>query len=169
MRILVQRVREASVSVDGRVVAAISRGLLALVGFGRDDGPDFHQSPAFAGMVRKLLDLRIFPGQGDAARKFHCSLQDFGGQALLVPQFTLYADCRKGRRPSFTDAGDPAWAAAMFERFVRHVDESCHGSVSSGIFGAEMEVRLCNWGPVTIWLDSTRFFHNGGTPDPVPS
>ena len=77
---------------------------------------------------------------------------------MLVPQFTLYADCRKGRRPSFTDAGDPAWAAALFERFVRHVDESCHGSVSSGIFGAEMEVRLCNWGPVTIWLDSTRFF-----------
>ncbi|MEE0815129.1 MAG: D-aminoacyl-tRNA deacylase, partial [Desulfovibrio fairfieldensis] len=69
-----------------------------------------------------------------------------------------YADCRKGRRPSFTDAGDPAWAAAMFERFARHVDEACHGSVSSGIFGAEMEVRLCNWGPVTIWLDSTRLF-----------
>ncbi len=109
-------------------------------------------------MARKLLDLRIFPGQGDAAHKFHCSLQDFSGQVLLVPQFTLYADCRKGRRPSFTDAGDPAWAAAMFERFVRHVDEACHGSVSSGIFGAEMEVRLCNWGPVTIWLDSTRLF-----------
>ena len=103
MRIVAQRVREASVSVDDRVVASI-------------------------------------------------------GQGLLVPQFTLYADCRKGRRPSFTDAGDPAWAAAMFERFARHVDEACHGSVSSGIFGAEMEVRLCNWGPVTIWLDSTRLF-----------
>lgn len=158
MRIVAQRVREASVSVDDRVVASIGQGLLALVGFGRDDGPDFGESPAFAGMARKLLDLRIFPGQGDAAHKFHCSLQDFSGQVLLVPQFTLYADCRKGRRPSFTDASDPAWAAAMFERFARHVDEACHGSVSSGIFGAEMEVRLCNWGPVTIWLDSTRLF-----------
>ncbi|MCD7984746.1 MAG: D-tyrosyl-tRNA(Tyr) deacylase [Desulfovibrio sp.] len=158
MRILVQRVREASVSVEGRVVAAIGAGLLALVGFGREDGPHFHQSPAFAGMARKLLDLRIFPGQGDAAHKFHCSLQDFGGQVLLAPQFTLYADCRKGRRPSFSDAGDPAWAAGMFEHFVRLVDGACHGGVSSGIFGAEMKVRLCNWGPVTIWLDSARLF-----------
>lgn len=158
MRILVQRVREASVSVEGRVVVAIGAGLLALVGFGREDGPYFHQSPAFAGMARKLLDLRIFPGQGDAAHKFHCSLQDFGGQALLAPQFTLYADCRKGRRPSFSEAGDPVWAAGMFERFVSLVDGACHGGVSSGIFGAEMEVRLCNWGPVTIWLDSARLF-----------
>ncbi len=158
MRILAQRVHEASVSVDGRVVAAIGTGLLALVGFGREDGPDFHHSPAFAGMARKLLDLRIFPGQGDAAHKFHCSLQDFGGRMLLVPQFTLYADCRKGRRPSFNNAGDPAWASVMFERFVRLVDGACHTGVSSGIFGAEMEVRLCNWGPVTIWLDSARLF-----------
>lgn len=158
MRILAQRVHEASVSVDGRVVAAIGTGLLGLVAFGREDGPEFHHSPAFAGMARKLLDLRIFPGQGDAAHKFHRSLQDFGGHMLLVPQFTLYADCRKGRRPSFSEAGDPAWAAELFRRFAGLVDEACHDRVFSGIFGAEMEVRLCNWGPVTIWLDSARLF-----------
>ncbi|MGE9986020.1 D-aminoacyl-tRNA deacylase [Desulfovibrio sp. SGI.169] len=162
MRILVQRVHDASISVDGRIVAAIGAGLLGLVGFGREDGPEFHHSPAFAGMARKLLDLRIFPGQGDAAHKFHRSLQDFGGQILLAPQFTLYADCRKGRRPSFSEACEPVWAAELFKRFVSLVDGACHDSVSSGIFGAEMEVRLRNWGPVTIWLDSARLFpdHN---------
>ena len=77
---------------------------------------------------------------------------------LLVPQFTLFADCRKGRRPSFTDAGDPAWARDMFTDFVQMVDETCAVSVSSGIFGADMDVRLCNWGPVTISLDSANLF-----------
>lgn len=158
MRILAQRVREASVTVDGRLVASIGQGLLALVGFGREDGPDFHHSPAFAGMARKLADLRIFPGQDGQNDKFHCSLGDFGGQMLLVPQFTLYADCRKGRRPSFSEAGDPAWAEPMFARFVNLVDESCGCGVSSGIFGAAMDVRLCNWGPVTVWLDSASLF-----------
>ena len=122
MRIVAQRVREASVSVDDRVVAAIGQGLLALVGFGRDDGPDFHQSPAFAGMARKLLDLRIFPGQGDAAHKFHCSLQDFSGQVLLVPQFTLYADCRKGRRPS--RPGPPRCSNVLSGMLTKRVTEA---------------------------------------------
>ena len=158
MRILAQRVTEASVSVDGRLVAAIGSGIMALVGFGQSDGPDFHTQPAFAGMAHKLLGLRIFPGQGALANKFHTSLEEFGGQLLLVPQFTLYADCRKGRRPSFTAAGDPAWAEPMFDYFVKMVDESCNVSVSSGIFGADMAVRLCNWGPVTICLDSENLF-----------
>ena len=158
MRILAQRVTEASVSVDGRQVAAIGPGIMALVGFGQEDGPDFNTSPAFQGMVHKLLGLRIFPGQGELANKFHTSLEEFGGQLLLVPQFTLYADCRKGRRPSFIDAGNPDWARPMFDYFVKMVDESCAVSVSSGIFGADMAVRLCNWGPVTIWLDSANLF-----------
>ncbi|GAB1253641.1 D-aminoacyl-tRNA deacylase [Desulfovibrio falkowii] len=158
MRILVQGVTEASVNVDGRQVAAIGPGIMALVGFGQEDGPDFHNRPAFRGMAQKLAGLRIFPGQGELANKFHTSLEEFGGQLLLVPQFTLYADCRKGRRPSFTDAGNPAWAEPMFEHFMKIVDESCSVSVSSGIFGADMAVRLCNWGPVTIWLDSLSLF-----------
>ena len=152
MRIVAQRVREASVSVDDRVVAAIGQGLLALVGFGRDDGPDFHQSPAFAGMARKLLDLRIFPGQGDAAHKFHCSLQDFSGQVLLVPQFTLYADT-KSRRPGFTGAAKPDVAIPLYERFL----DQCRQKgfrVEHGEFGADMKVASVNDGPVTIWMDS---------------
>ncbi|WP_367174940.1 D-aminoacyl-tRNA deacylase [uncultured Desulfovibrio sp.] len=76
----------------------------------------------------------------------------------MAHQFTLYADCRRSRLPSFSDAGDPARAACMFERFVSLVDGACHGGVSSGIFGAEMEVRLCDWMPVTVWLDSARLF-----------
>lgn len=158
MRILVQRVTEASVSVAGRQVTAIGPGIMALVGFGQEDGPNFHSTPAFRGMAQKLLGLRIFPGEGQFANKFHTGLEEFGGQILLVPQFTLYADCRKGRRPSFTHAGDPAWAEPMFEHFVKIVDESCTVSVSSGIFGADMAVRLCNWGPVTLWLDSHSLF-----------
>ena len=158
MRVLIQRVHEASVAVDGRTVASINAGLLGLVGFGREDGPDFHTSSAFQGMARKIVGLRIFPGQQELAHKFHATVEDFGGQILLVPQFTLYADCRKGRRPSFTDAGDPAWAEPMFSRFTEIVDEYCAVSVSSGIFGAHMEVRLCNWGPVTISLDSASLF-----------
>lgn len=158
MRILAQRVTEASVSIDGRQVAAIGPGIMALVGFGQDDGADFHTQPAFMGMIHKLVSLRIFPGQGALSNKFHTSLEEFGGQLLLVPQFTLYADCRKGRRPSFTAAGNPTWSEPMFDYFVKMVDESCTVSVSSGIFGADMAVRLCNWGPVTILLDSENLF-----------
>lgn len=158
MRILAQRVKEASVTVDGRLAAAINAGIMALVAFGREDGPQFRSSAAFSGMARKLAGLRIFPGQGEMAHKFHASIEEFGGELLLVPQFTLYADCRKGRRPSFCAAGDPVWAKAMFSDFVQMVDETYAVSVSSGIFGADMDVRLCNWGPVTIYLDSSDLF-----------
>ena len=158
MRIAAQRVKEASVSVDGRVVAAINTGIMALVAFGQEDGPGVKTTDAFAAMARKLVGLRIFPGQGDMANKFHASLEEIGGELLLVPQFTLYADCHKGRRPSFSDAGDPAWAKGMFADFAQMVDETYAISVSSGIFGADMDVRLCNWGPVTIWLDSSSLF-----------
>ncbi|MBE6440936.1 MAG: D-tyrosyl-tRNA(Tyr) deacylase [Desulfovibrio desulfuricans] len=158
MRILAQRVKHASVSVEGAVVASIGVGLMALVAFGAGDGPLFRESRAFYGMARKLTELRIFPGEGELTHKFQTSLKEYGGSLLLVPQFTLYADCRKGRRPSFTAAGDPAWAADMFSDFARLVDEQCEVSVSSGIFGADMDVVLCNWGPVTVWLDSAELF-----------
>ena len=158
MRILAQRVRHASVSVDGSLVASIGDGILALVAFGEDDGPHFATTRAFAAMAQKLVSMRIFPGTEDRQDKFHTSLTEYGGSLLLVPQFTLYADCRKGRRPSFTAAGNPAWAERLFDDFVRLVDDHCRISVSSGIFGANMDVNLCNWGPVTIWLDSTELF-----------
>ena len=132
MRLLVQRVLEAAVTVDGQTTGAIGKGLLVMTGFGDEDGPDFHHSPVFEGMARKLLDLRIF----------------------LVPQFTLYADCRKGRRPSFSHAGDPAWSREMFDRFAQKVSEESGRPVPTGVFGADMRVHLVNWGPVTIWLDS---------------
>ena len=105
MRLLVQRVLEAAVTVDGQTTGAIGKGLLVMTGFGDEDGPDFHHSPVFEGMARKLLDLRIFPGEGDRCDKFDRSARDSGAGVLLVPQFTLYADCRKGRRPSFSHAG----------------------------------------------------------------
>lgn len=154
MRLLIQRVLEASVSVDGRCTGAIGKGLLVMTGFGEEDGPDLHHSPVFAGMARKLLDLRIFPGEGDRRDKFDRSARDCGADVLLVPQFTLYADCRKGRRPSFSHAGDPAWSCAMFERFAQKVSEENGRPAATGVFGADMRVRLVNWGPVTIWLDS---------------
>lgn len=158
MRILLQRVRSASVSVKDEEVGAIGPGLLALVGFGQEDGPHISQSPTFSGMARKLLEMRLFPAPQDNGSSFQISVKEFGGGVLLVPQFTLYADCRKGRRPSFSDAGDPSWAADTFQHFVDIVDGSHTSSVSSGIFGADMDVTLCNWGPVTIWLDSNTLF-----------
>ncbi|MDO5483618.1 MAG: D-aminoacyl-tRNA deacylase, partial [Desulfovibrionaceae bacterium] len=138
MRLLVQRVRSASVEVAGRTVGAIGPGLMALVGFGQEDGPAIHQSPAFEGLARKLLETRLFPAadEADAGSSFQLSVREYGGEILLVPQFTLYANCRKGRRPSFSEAGDPAWAAGAFQRFVSLVDESHACNVSSGVFGA---------------------------------
>ena len=94
MRLLVQRVLEAAVTVDGQTTGAIGKGLLVMTGFGDEDGPDFHHSPVFEGMAHKLLDLRIFPGEGDRCDKFDRSARDCGADVLLVPQFTLYADCR---------------------------------------------------------------------------
>lgn len=158
MRLLVQRVLEAAVTVDGQTTGAIGKGLLVMTGFGDEDGPDFHHSPVFEGMARKLLDLRIFPGEGDRCDKFDRSARDCGADVLLVPQFTLYADCRRGRRPSFSDAAAPDPARDLFAEFVNFVDENTSCRVASGIFGADMRVRLCNWGPVTILLDSEELF-----------
>ncbi|HVQ22543.1 MAG TPA: D-aminoacyl-tRNA deacylase [Candidatus Saccharimonadia bacterium] len=145
MRLLLQRVTRASVTVEGEVVGQIGPGLMVLVGVGHDD--DAARADALAGRV---ADLRIFR---DSEGKTNLSLIDVGGSALVISQFTLYGDTRKGRRPSFLDAAPPALGEALYERF----SDALAGrgvSVARGIFGAEMEVELINDGPMTIWLDS---------------
>ncbi|HML55528.1 MAG TPA: D-aminoacyl-tRNA deacylase [Solidesulfovibrio magneticus] len=151
MRLVVQRVRQASVAVGGETVASIEAGLLVLVGFGASDGPDFVAGKACRAALEKLLDLRIFP---DEAGKLNLSLRETGGGVLLVSQFTLYACCRKGRRPSFSEAAPPQVARGLYDAFVAMAGQALPGRVGSGVFGADMDVSLVNWGPVTIMLDS---------------
>jgi D-tyrosyl-tRNA(Tyr) deacylase len=144
VRVVLQRVREASVSVDGRVVAAIGPGLLLLVGFTASDGDD-----AVAWMAEKVLGLRIF---GDEQGKMNRSLADVGGAVLVVSQFTLYGDTSRGRRPSFIDAAPPALAEPLYERLAEAVRQS-GVPVATGVFGAMMDVALVNDGPVTLILE----------------
>ncbi|MBI1289623.1 D-tyrosyl-tRNA(Tyr) deacylase [bacterium] len=146
MRLLIQRVTSASVKVDGAVVGEIGAGLLILLGLGQGDS-DALFDPA----IEKVLNLRIF---NDEKGQMNRSLLDVGGGALIVSQFTLYADARKGRRPSYTDAMPPVDARAAYERFVERFRASFTGPVACGVFGAHMEVSLVNDGPVTIWIDS---------------
>ena len=145
MRALLQRVTRASVRVDDTVTGAIERGLLVLLGIGQGDG-----EAQVRILVDKIVQLRIFE---DEAGKMNRSLLDIHGEVLVVSQFTLYADTRKGRRPSFTDAAPPAIAEPLYERFKEVV--AAYGlHVASGVFGAYMQVELLNDGPVTLWLDS---------------
>jgi D-aminoacyl-tRNA deacylase len=145
MRALVQRVSTATVTVDAQIVGQIDHGLLILLGVGQHDS-----EVEIKNLVHKIVHLRIF---GDAEGKMNRSLLDSNGKALVVSQFTLYADVRKGRRPSFTEAAPPALAAPLVERFKDAI--STYGiQVEVGVFGAHMEVKLCNDGPVTLWLDS---------------
>lgn len=146
MRVVLQRVSRAGVSVDGVTVGAIERGFLALVGVGRDD-PDEHAGK----LAEKVTGLRVF---ADEAGKMNLALADVGGAVLVVSQFTLYGDTRKGRRPSFTGAEEPERAAALVEAFAAGV-ESRGIPVARGVFGADMQVELCNDGPVTLILDAT--------------
>jgi D-tyrosyl-tRNA(Tyr) deacylase len=145
MRLLLQRVTRAEVRVAGAVVGAIGPGLLALVGVGhRDD-----RAVAVA-LADKTVDLRIFR---DEAGKTNRSLLDIGGSVLAISQFTLYADTRKGRRPSFLDAAPPELGASVYSAYCEAV--AARGvTVARGEFGSEMEVELINDGPMTIWLDS---------------
>ncbi len=145
MRAVVQRVERASVEVDGEVVGAIGVGLLILVGVGHED--DSAQATALA---QKAATLRIFP---DASGRSNLSLLDTGGSALVISQFTLYADTRRGRRPSFTEAADPEPAAALVEEF-RAALERLGVPTAAGRFGAHMKVSLVNDGPYTIVLGS---------------
>ena len=145
MRALLQRVSRAAVRVDDKVVGSIGAGLLVLLGVGRDD-----DAAVATTMARRVTDLRIF---ADDAGRTNRSLLDIGGEALVVPQFTLYADTRRGRRPGFTDAALPDHAIPVYEAFTVAVAET-GVRVERGVFGAEMAVELVNDGPFTIWLDS---------------
>jgi D-tyrosyl-tRNA(Tyr) deacylase len=144
MRAVVQRVGRASVSVDGRVVGAIGRGVVVLVGVTHDDTGDQAEW-----LARKIAGLRIFE---DAEGKINAGLLDVDGQALVISQFTLYADARKGRRPGFTDAAPPKVAEPLVDRFTEVLrDHGVH--VETGVFGAHMLVEIHNDGPVTILLE----------------
>jgi D-tyrosyl-tRNA(Tyr) deacylase len=145
MRAVVQRVCEASVSVDGQIVGAIGRGFLILLGVTHDDG-----EVEVAWLAHKIAGLRVFE---DDAGKMNLGLSDVGGAVLLVSQFTLYGDVRKGRRPSFTDAARPEQAEPLCNQFVDLL--RVEGlTVATGVFGALMQVHLVNDGPVTLWLDT---------------
>ena len=146
MRTLIQRVREADVTVDGRAVGAIGPGLLVLAGV--TDGDDASDRDWLA---RKIVQLRIFP---DDAGVMNRSVLEAGGAILAVSQFTLYASTRKGNRPSYIAAARPEIAQPAFDTFVALLAELLGKPVPTGVFGADMQVRLVNDGPVTIWLDS---------------
>ena len=145
MKFVIQRVREASVTVDGTVTGAIDFGYLVLIGICDGDTEQIADK-----MVKKLLQLRIFE---DENGKSNLSLLTVGGSLLLVSQFTLYADCKKGNRPSYVKAGNPEFANRMYESVVAKCREVIP-KVETGIFGAHMDVRLLNDGPFTIILDS---------------
>jgi D-tyrosyl-tRNA(Tyr) deacylase len=145
MRAVIQRVSRAEVRVEGAPVGAIGPGLLVLLGVGQDDGPEEAQF-----LAEKVVQLRIF---SDAEGKFNLSVLDAGGEVLVVSQFTLFADARRGRRPSFISAAPPDVAAPLVERFMDAVRASGL-KIAGGRFGAHMEVELVNDGPVTILLDT---------------
>jgi D-aminoacyl-tRNA deacylase len=149
MRAVVQRVRRAKVTVEGRVTGEIEKGLLVLVAVGREDSTD---TPAE--MARRISQLRIFD---DEAGKMNLSLFDVGGAVLAVSQFTLYGDARGQRRPSFLGAAPPEQGKAGYDEFVRAL-EALKVRVATGVFQAHMSVELLNDGPVTILLDSDKLF-----------
>ena len=142
---LIQRVSSARVDVDGETVGRIGAGLLALIGVRPDD-----DEASGARLLERLLTYRVFPDEADRMNR---SLVEIGGGLLLVPQFTLAADTRRGTRPGFSTAAPPAQAAALFERLVAAARDQ-HHEVATGRFGANMQVALVNDGPVTFWLES---------------
>ncbi len=150
MRAVVQRVTHASVAVDGATIGEINRGLLVLLGAGAGDTDE-----DLAYIVEKIVNLRIF---SDLAGKMNLSVLDIGGGVLMISQFTLYGDARKGRRPAFTSALEPVAAKALYLRSIELVRAAGVQHVAAGSFGADMQVSLCNDGPVTIILDSSKAF-----------
>jgi D-tyrosyl-tRNA(Tyr) deacylase len=144
MRALIQRVTQASVTVDGKTISSIGHGLVVLLGVGHTD-----EEEQARWLAEKIATLRIF---SDAEGKMNLSVQDVKGEAIVVSQFTLFADAQKGRRPSFIDAARPEVAAPLVERFASFLREQ-GVPTQAGIFGADMLVEIHNDGPVTIWLE----------------
>jgi D-aminoacyl-tRNA deacylase len=145
MRALIQRVGEARVEVEGQVTGSVGTGLVVFIGIA---ATDTEKEADY--LVDRIAGIRIFP---DANRKMNCNIRDAGGALLLVPQFTLYADCRRGRRPSFDSAAPPAQAQALYDYFVAAA-RATGVPVATGVFQAAMQVHLVNDGPVTIMVDS---------------
>lgn len=145
MRFVIQRVTNASVTVDGNVTGEIDKGFLVLIGVSEDDTKEIADK-----MIKKLIGMRIFE---DENGKTNLALADVGGSLLLVSQFTLYADCKKGNRPSFIRAGKPQMAEEMYNYIIEQCKKEIE-NVQVGIFGADMKVQLLNDGPFTIVLDS---------------
>ena len=144
MRLVIQRVLQAEVQVDGDTVGKINKGLLVFVGAGQEDTREIADK-----YLKKLLGLRIFE---DENGKTNLSLKDVNGEILMVSQFTLYANCKKGNRPSFIEAGEPHMAEELYEYMIREAQKTVP-VVEHGIFGADMKVSLINDGPFTIILD----------------
>ncbi len=146
MRALLQRVQYADVTVDGQIVGAIDRGILTLIGIIDSDTDDDIQW-----LRKKIVQARIFD---DEHGVMNLSVRDVDAEILAVSQFTLYASTRKGNRPSYAAAARPEFAEPFFARFVEQLAQTLGKNIPTGIFGANMKVRLCNDGPVTLWLDS---------------
>ena len=145
MRLLIQRVSDASVEVSGETVGSIGKGLLVFVGFGKKSA-----ERDIPWMVEKLNGLRIFP---DSEGHMNLNIHETSGEILVVSQFTLYGSCQKGRRPSFEPAMPPGEAEMFYDRFVQLLRESFGPTIQTGVFGADMQVSLTNDGPVTFWLE----------------
>ncbi len=146
MRLLIQRVTEASVTINNTIKSSIKKGLLVLVGIENEDN-----QTDIEWLTRKLLNLRIFDDENGVMNK---SLQDIEGDLLIISQFTLHASTKKGNRPSYIKAAKPKISIPLYKQFVSHVEKELGKSVGTGEFGADMKVRLLNDGPVTIWIDS---------------
>ncbi len=147
MRAVIQRVKSAEVRVDGRITGKIGKGLLVFIGVARGDGES-----DLTYLTSKIPHLRIFE---DESERFNLSLKEIGGEILVVSQFTLYGDCRKGRRPSFTEAEEPTIAKTVYDRFISELRREGI-PIQTGEFQTKMEVHLVNDGPVTLLLDSKR-------------
>lgn len=146
MRVVIQRASEASVVIDGKIHGEINRGLVVLLGIEADDTRD-----DIDWLVRKIIGLRIF---NDEDGKMNFSIQDLGGEFLVISQFTLHASTKKGNRPSYIKAARPEVAIPLYEEFVQILRKESGLKVDTGSFGADMKVQLINDGPVTIWIDS---------------
>lgn len=146
MRCVIQRVSEASVTIEGKINGAIQKGLLVLVGFENED-----TSEDFKWMANKLVNLRIFNDEED---KMNLNVQDVSGDFLVISQFTLFAKTKKGNRPSYIKSAKPDTAIPLYESFIAELRQVHDGNVETGVFGADMKVQLINDGPVTITIDS---------------